>query len=64
LAPSVATRYHWMEHIESSGALSEQGWICKYEPSVSAPSNSYKWGTFSSPSFVLDNWREMEENQW
>lgn len=56
LAPSGDTRYHWIEHFESSGALPEQGWICKYEPNVSVPSNSYKLRTFSSPSFALANW--------
>jgi len=57
LALSGDTRYHWIEHSESSGALLEQGWICKYEPNVSVPSNSYKWGTFSSPFFSLANWK-------
>lgn len=57
LVPSGDTRYHWIEHFEISGELLEHGWSCKYEPNVSVPSNSYWWGTFSSPFFALASWK-------
>ena len=42
LPPSDAMRYHWIEHFERSGEVSQEGWMRRYEPKDSVPSISYK----------------------
>lgn len=55
LPPSDVKRYHWTEHSESCGALSEHGRICKNEPKAATPSNSNKLDALSSPLLLIAN---------
>lgn len=57
--PSSDTRYHWIEHFESDGAVSERGRIRRCEPRASEPSKTYKQDLFSSALLFIASWKEL-----
>lgn len=48
---SDAARYHWIEHLEISKALSEEARILRHDPRLCAPSRTY--GQDLDPSALL-----------
>lgn len=55
LLHSNDTRYHWIEHFVSGGAISEQGRIRRFEPKVTEPSKAYTEHLFSSAILLNSN---------
>ena len=51
------TRYHWTEHLERGGELSERGLSCRDEPRVSEPSRTYGADLFCSALLLFASYK-------